>query len=190
MGITKQQKQRETHVMQVKWLRIVLDEGHFVKNSNTQQSRAVAALAARSRWIVSGTPIQNSMKDLFGLVSFLHLQPLCERPVFRSSFERPMAIGDNAALVRLKILMAAVAMRRLKTTEVNGQPLVQLPAKSIEFVDVELPEGQRALYDRWEQAGRDAVSSHIENGTLFRNYSSVLEIILRCERLPELLDGC
>jgi SWI/SNF-related matrix-associated actin-dependent regulator of chromatin subfamily A3 len=165
---------------QVKWLRVVLDEGHFVKNSDTQQSRAATALSARSRWIISGTPIQNSMKDLFGLVSFLHLQPLCERSVFRSSFERPMAMGDKAALMHLKLLMAAVALRRLKTTEVNGRPLVQLPPKMIEFVEVDLPETQRELYDRWEAAGRAAVSSHIENGTLFRNYSSVLEIILRC----------
>lgn len=90
--------------LQISWLRVVLDEGHFVKNVGTQQSRAATALAARARWVVSGTPIQNSMKDLFGIVKFLHLAPLSERSVFRSSMERPMAIGDSSAMLKLKVL--------------------------------------------------------------------------------------
>lgn len=169
--------------MQVKWLRVVLDEGHFIKNSETQQSAAAASLDARARWIVSGTPIQNSMRDLFGLVAFLHLTPLSERPVFRATFERPMATGDKAALLRLKVLMAATALRRLKTTEVRGKPLVALPPKHIEFVDVELEGEHRGIYDRWERAGREAIVSQLESDTLLRNYSSVLEIILRCAPL-------
>ena len=167
---------------------MVLDEGHFIKNHETKQSAAAASLDARARWIVSGTPIQNSMRDLYGLVAFLHLKPLSERPVFRATFERPMAIGDKAALLRLKLLMAAVALRRLKTTVVRGQPLVALPPKIIEFVDVELEGEHRGLYDKWERAGREAIVSHLESDTLLRNYSSVLEIILRCDAsLPSAL---
>ena len=44
--------------MQANWLRIVLDEGHTIRNAGTQQAQAAAAVRAERRWIVSGTPIQ------------------------------------------------------------------------------------------------------------------------------------
>lgn len=99
----------------MQWQRVVLDEGHFVKNATTKQSQCCAELPARARWLVTGTPIQNSMKDLYGLIAFLRLAPLTERSVFRAAFERPIAAGNPSGLLRLKVLMAAVAMRRMKT---------------------------------------------------------------------------
>ncbi len=46
--------------MQVKWLRVVLDEGHCIKNAAALQAKAARKLDAWSRWSVTGTPIQNS----------------------------------------------------------------------------------------------------------------------------------
>lgn len=106
----------------MQWQRVVLDEGHFVKNAATKQSQACRDLPARARWVVSGTPIQNSMKDLYGLLAFLHLSPLTERAVFRAAFERPIAAGNPSGLLRLKVLMAATAMRRMKTTMARPNP--------------------------------------------------------------------
>ena len=89
--------------IQIEWLRVVLDEGHFVKNANSQQSQAAASLSARARWILSGTPIQNSIRDLYGILAFLHLDPLQQRPVFTASLERPIGMGDPNGLLRLKV---------------------------------------------------------------------------------------
>ena len=50
---------------QVKWHRIVLDEAQSIKNSRTLAANAAWALVARHRWCLSGTPIQNSLDDLF-----------------------------------------------------------------------------------------------------------------------------
>jgi SNF2 family DNA or RNA helicase len=104
--------------VQVTWLRVVLDEGHCIRNAATMQSRAAATLPARSRWVISGTPIQNSMKDLYGLLAFLHLQPLSERDVFNASVDRPLRNGNPDGPRRVKVLLGAIALRRLKTTKV------------------------------------------------------------------------
>jgi SNF2 family DNA or RNA helicase len=122
--------------LQVKWLRVVLDEGHFIKNAATRQSQAAAALDARARWLVTGTPIQNSMRDLFALIRFLRLEPLAERDVFRSALERGIKLGDPNALLRLRILMAAIAKRRLKTSTIGGRALIELPPKVVKIVTV------------------------------------------------------
>jgi SNF2 family DNA or RNA helicase len=58
------------------WKRVVLDEAHVVSNRLTQQSRAVLALKARARWVVTGTPIQNRIEDLYPLMAFLKIHPL------------------------------------------------------------------------------------------------------------------
>eukprot|EP00892_Ulva_mutabilis_P006202 jgi/Ulvmu1/3954/UM018_0177.1 len=167
----------------VQWQRIVLDEGHFVKNAATKQSQCCAELPARSRWLVTGTPIQNSMKDLYGLLAFLRLAPLTERSVFRAAFERPMAAGNPTGLLRLKVLMAAVAMRRTKTMKVGGRSIVELPEKRIHVVKVNMLREQRSKYEQWAAAARTFVAAHLEADTLLRHYSSVLEALLRLRQI-------
>ena len=80
------------------WLRVVLDEGHVIRNPSAMMSKAVHALKADRRWVVTGTPIQNSMKDLFSIISFLKLEPFTDRQWWRRTMERPISEGDETAL--------------------------------------------------------------------------------------------
>jgi SWI/SNF-related matrix-associated actin-dependent regulator of chromatin subfamily A3 len=64
-------------LLAVDWLRVVLDEGHTIRNVRTTQlGRAALALKAERRWIVTGTPIQNRSADLYAAAAFLRLEPL------------------------------------------------------------------------------------------------------------------
>eukprot|EP00920_Eleutheroschizon_duboscqi_P024808 GHVT01061521.1.p1 GENE.GHVT01061521.1~~GHVT01061521.1.p1 ORF type:complete len:354 (+),score=84.76 GHVT01061521.1:71-1063(+) len=60
---------------QVHFRRIILDEAHYIKNRHTRAFRAVVSLSAGRRWCLTGTPIQNSLNDLFALVAFLGVNP-------------------------------------------------------------------------------------------------------------------
>lgn len=84
--------------MNTVWLRVVLDEGHVIRNPSAMMSKAVHALKADRRWVVTGTPIQNSMKDLFSIISFLKLEPFTDRQWWRRTMERPISEGDETAL--------------------------------------------------------------------------------------------
>ena len=61
-------------------------------------SKAVHALKSDRRWVVTGTPIQNSMKDMFSIISFLKLEPFTDRQWWRRTMERPISEGDQGAL--------------------------------------------------------------------------------------------
>ena len=79
-------------------MRVVLDEGHVIRNPNAMMSKAVHALKSERRWVVTGTPIQNSMKDMFSIISFLKLEPFTDRQWWRRTMERPISEGDENAL--------------------------------------------------------------------------------------------
>ncbi|KAK9664442.1 hypothetical protein RND81_14G042300 [Saponaria officinalis] len=165
-------------IKKMNWRRIILDEGHLIKNADAKQSRAVTALVGRRRWVVSGTPVQNSSYDLFSLMAFLKFDPFSNKSYWNRLVQRPLAQGDPKGLERLQVLMATVTLRRTKE-----QNLIGLPSKSIQTCYVELMQEERELYDRMEEEAKQVVKNYMNNGSVTRNYSTVLSIILRLRQI-------
>lgn len=173
-----EESQPGSPVKKMAWRRIILDEGHLVKNADAQQSRAVRALNSKRRWIVTGTPIQNSSYDLFSLMAFLRFDPFSNKSYWNRLVQRPLAQGDAKGLERLQVLMATVSLRRTKE-----QNLVGLPPKSVQICHVDLLHEERELYDRMEEEAKKVVNNYINDGSVTRNYSTVLSIILRLRQI-------
>lgn len=168
----------ESPVKEMEWWRVVLDEAHVIKNANAQQSCAVTNLKAKRRWVVTGTPIQNSSLDLFSLMAFLRFEPFSIKSYWRSLVQRALAQGDSKGLMRLQVLMATISLRRTK-----DKALIGLPPKTVETCVVELSCEERELYDRLESQAKSVVRNYIQAGSLTNNYSTVLSIILRLRQI-------
>ena len=65
------------HDVWQQWERVILDEAHSIKNRTTSYFKSCAALSARHRWCLTGTPLQYSLDDLFALFCFLHFEVAC-----------------------------------------------------------------------------------------------------------------
>ncbi|XP_036927016.1 helicase-like transcription factor [Acanthopagrus latus] len=163
----------------IDWLRIVLDEGHIIRNPNAQTSKAVLDLKAQRRWILSGTPIQNSVKDLWMLLAFLRLKPFDVREWWNRVIQRPVTQGDRAGVQNLQTLVKCITLRRTKTSEVNGRPLVLLPEKTVCVEQVELSRTEREEYELARNEGRNTIRRYVAEGTVLRNYADVLAILMR-----------
>lgn len=170
-------------LQKVNWLRIILDESHLIKSPSAQQTKAVVALKAERRWAVTGTPIQNTARDLFSLMQFLQLEPLNDSSYWRRTLERPLTNGDPSGLTRLQALIKAIALRRTKNMQVDGRRLVELPSKTISLHSVELTPEDRELYDKVEENGKEVIERFMESGTVLQNYATVLQIILRLRQI-------
>lgn len=108
------------------WRRIVLDEGHQIRNPKAKLSQAACTLKAASRWILTGTPIVNNLKDLFSHVKFLRLSGgLTEFEIFNSTLIRPLKNGDRGASLLLQALVSTLCLRRMK---------------DMKFIDLKLPK--------------------------------------------------
>uniref|UniRef100_A0A3B5M438 Uncharacterized protein n=1 Tax=Xiphophorus couchianus TaxID=32473 RepID=A0A3B5M438_9TELE len=160
----------------INWLRVVLDEGHIIRNPNAQMSKAVLELKAQRRWILS-TPIQNSVKDLWMLLAFLRLKPFDVREWWNRVIQRPVIQGDRAGL-NLQNLVKCITLRRTKNSEVNGRRLVSLPKKTVYVEQVELSPREREEYELARNEGRLTIG-YVAEGSVLRNYADVLAILMR-----------
>ena len=63
----------ETRIHKIKWSRIIFDEAHHLRNSNTRRFKCCFALRAQIKWLVTGTPIQIRRNDLYSLCKIIGL---------------------------------------------------------------------------------------------------------------------
>uniref|UniRef100_A0A1A7XCV1 Helicase-like transcription factor n=3 Tax=Iconisemion striatum TaxID=60296 RepID=A0A1A7XCV1_9TELE len=164
---------------EISWLRVVLDEGHIVRNPNAQMSKAVLELKAQRRWILSGTPIQNSVKDLWMLLAFLRLKPFDVREWWNRVIQRPVMQGDREGLKNLQNLVRCITLRRTKNSEIKGHRMVSLPEKTVFVEQVELSQQEREEYELARNEGRRTIGRYVAEGSVLKNYADVLAILMR-----------
>lgn len=92
-----------------------IDEAQQIKNHMTRSAIACSKLAARKRWCLTGTPIQNRVEELYSLIRFLRIPPFSDLATFKQSISIPIQEGNiELALGRLKTLLLAIMLRRTK----------------------------------------------------------------------------
>ena len=147
----------------VRWSRVVLDEAHLIANRNSLQSKAVVALSSVARWAVTGTPIQNKLEDLFPIFAFLRLHPLDNFDFFQKLVIAPMRQRSPASMVRIRKLLQIFCLRRTKDQQLNGQPIIILPTKTIEVKYVHLSRREHEAYRMLHAKGRELVGKYLSN---------------------------
>ncbi|KAI1426125.1 DNA repair protein rad-5 [Xylaria sp. FL1777] len=174
---------RESHkgLFSLNFFRIILDEAHTIKNRQSKTAKACYELSAEHRWVLTGTPIVNRLEDLFSLVRFLRVEPWNNFSFWRTFITAPFESKDfMRALDVVQTVLEPLVMRRTKDMKTpSGEPLVLLPPKSIEIVDVELSQAERAVYDYVFARAKRTFSANIEKGTVMKAYTTIFAQILR-----------
>jgi SWI/SNF-related matrix-associated actin-dependent regulator of chromatin subfamily A3 len=156
----------------------------MIKEHSTIQSRAACELSAQRRTCLSGTPLQNSLNDLYSLLKFLQVEPFTDRAIWTHYIGGPAKTGDQLAVSRLQLLVRHIALRRSKETKnADGQPILALPPKKDEIVYLELNEQERAFYTSHHRRYKSQFLVHEQNDTLLQNYASILQELLRLRQI-------
>ncbi|XP_008950131.1 helicase-like transcription factor isoform X2 [Pan paniscus] len=167
----------------IRWLRVILDEGHAIRNPNAQQTKAVLDLESERRWVLTGTPIQNSLKDLWSLLSFLKLKPFIDREWWHRTIQRPVTMGDEGGLRRLQSLIKNITLRRTKTSKIKGKPVLELPERKVFIQHITLSDEERKIYQSVKNEGRATIGRYFNEGTVLAHYADVLGLLLRLRQI-------
>ncbi|CAJ0752198.1 15832_t:CDS:10 [Entrophospora sp. SA101] len=144
---------------QIDWNYCILDEGHVIKNGKTKITKAVKTIKANHRLILSGTPIQNNVLELWSLFDFLMPGFLGTEKQFNDRFGKPILSSRDSkssskeqeagalALEALHKQVLPFLLRRLKEDVLND-----LPPKIIQDYYCELSDLQKQLYEEFAKS--------------------------------------
>jgi len=164
------------------WDAVVLDEGQFIKNPGSQVAVIARALRARHRLVLTGTPIENHLTDLWSLFAFAQPGLLGDQPGFRRQYPEV----EPAALARLHRRVQHFLLRRTK-----AQAAPDLPTRTEDDIIVDLEGEQRALYDAELKRARAHLMGVKTAGELGAVRFHVLASLLRLRQIcchPALVD--
>lgn len=100
----------------------VIDEAQYIKNPETKNSRAVKALKSKHRFALTGTPIENSLSELWSIFDFIMPGYLFSYAKFKEKFEVKIVGGDAQAAEELRRLVMPFVLRRLKSDVLKELP--------------------------------------------------------------------
>lgn len=133
---------------------VILDEAQVIKNPDAQVSKAAFSLSGSNRFALTGTPVENSVKDLWSVMRFVQPSYLGKRTDFAERYEKPLAKGDDPALrSRLARRLRPLLLRRMKS-----EVATELPEKIEQVRYVELGKRQRQVYEGILRESRQRVS--------------------------------
>ena len=161
-------------LLAIDWDRVILDEGHEIRNRKSKSHIACLALQAPIRWVVTGTPVFNSIKDFVALCGFVGIP--------RGHVQ---GYTDD---VRAKFVL-----RRTKADVARFNKRLELPPCEFENLELEMYPEERQLYEAVFARGQEIVKHVFKTGTQHLHQMELLECLLRARQVmtwPQLyLDG-
>ncbi len=158
---------------------VVLDEAQHIKNRQTQNAQAVKAVRAQHRLVLTGTPLENSVLDLWSIFDFLMPGYLGTAQDFRERYELPIAKEKNVeAQARLARRLRPFLLRRLKK-----DVAADLPAKLEQVSFCELTPDQRSVYQQVIEASRKEVLEAVGAQGIAKSRMVVLTALLRLRQI-------
>ncbi|KAH0578535.1 hypothetical protein H2248_003684 [Termitomyces sp. 'cryptogamus'] len=176
---TRPKSNKKSALFGVKWWRVVLDEAHSIKNVKTKGAISCCELEGKYRWCLTGTPMQNSVDELYSLFKFLRIKPYSNWTTFNEHVAKPVKTGRGAirAMKRLQVVLNQIMLRRQKDQTLNGKALLDLPKRTVSVVSCEFDSSEKAFYAGLENKMESVIKKLMRNGQ--NNYISVLLLLLR-----------
>lgn len=160
---------------------VVLDEAQHIKNRSTQNAVAAKALKAMHRLVLTGTPIENSVADLWSIMDFLMPGYLGSHESFRKHYEQPIAAGGpfgDVAQTKLRRKLHPFLLRRLKKEVAKD-----LPPRIDRVAYCPLSADQQLVYTELLNNSRRRISEMVSEQGFNRSRMEILKTLMRLRQV-------
>ena len=157
----------------------IADEAQYLKNSNTQNAKAVKIIIADTRYALTGTPIENSLSELWSIFDYIMPGYLFTYKKFKTMYETPI-VKDNdiKAMNKLKMLIEPFVLRRTKK-----EVLTELPEKTITVLNNQMKEEQEKLYLNYLAQAKQEVAETINIRGFEKSHIQILVALTRLRQI-------
>lgn len=158
---------------------VIADEAQYLKNSNTQNAKSIKKIKADTRYALTGTPMENSLAELWSIFDFIMPGYLFSYRKFKNTYEMPIIKGeDENAMQKLKMLIEPFVLRRTKK-----EVLKELPDKTVTVLNNEMCEEQRNLYINYLVRAKQEVAEKVKLNGYEKSKMQILAALTRLRQI-------
>ena len=158
---------------------IIADEAQYIKNSLTQNATSLKTLKGEVKFALTGTPIENSVAELWSIFDFIMPGYLYNYNKFKKKFEEPILKNeDKEALNKLKKLISPFVLRRIKK-----DVLTELPEKNITIMKNEMEKEQEKIYLSYLAQTRKEVAEELSDSSFEKSKFKILMLLTRLRQI-------
>jgi non-specific serine/threonine protein kinase len=163
----------------IKFNYVILDESQNIKNPSSQNYKAVQQLQTENKLILTGTPIENNLVELWSQFDFINPGLLGNQTYFKETFIRDIVANQNIKRVEsLKQLINPFILRRTKT-----QVAKELPEKLETIIYCDMPEEQMALYEEEKSKYKASILNKIREEGVEKSRMKILEALTKLRQI-------
>jgi len=167
---------------------VILDESQNIKNPSSKSYQCVRQLKSRFKLILSGTPVENSVNDLWTQMSFINPGLLGIQQYFQNEFVTPIEKKkDEDKARRLQALIKPFVLRRTKE-----QVATELPPKTESLFYCQMSDEQASVYEKVKSEYRNELLKSLEDGTYAKTQIQVLQGLIKLRQIanhPAMIDA-
>ena len=169
------------------FLYVILDESQVIKNPHAKTYKSVISLNASHRLVLTGTPIENSLTDLWAQMNFLNPGLLGNFEFFKSQFVNPIEKDNDEKQAHiLQTLIKPFVLRRTK-----GEVARELPALTQQVIYCDMSESQQAFYETEKSKARNLILDNIKQQGIEKSSFVILQSLTKLRQAanhPVLID--
>ena len=157
----------------------IADEAQYLKNSNTQNAKAIKEIKAETRYALTGTPIENSLSELWSIFDYIMPGYLFTYRKFRNLYEMPIVRENNQeAIQKLRMLIEPFILRRTKK-----EVLTELPEKTVTVLSNVMEEEQEKMYLSYLADAREEVANELQISNDGQSRIKILALLTRLRQI-------
>lgn len=158
---------------------IIADEAQYIKNNNTKNARALKRLNGKTRFALTGTPIENSLSELWSIFDYIMPGYLFSYKKFKDNYESKIIKDESKkTLEKLQRIVAPFVLRRVKK-----EVLKELPEKTESIMYSKMDEEQEKVYDSYLYNAKKELEDEISKNGIKKSRIKILSTITRLRQI-------